>query len=80
MVGRIKPLTEGLGNIVDDYECHCPGEISEANVRTIRGAVGDDHDIYCIASGLQTRLAVFQHNYHSRIYRYNEETQRKRLL
>lgn len=68
MVERTKPVVEGLGHTVDGYEYHYPGEINEANVEAIQRALGDHHDIYCIATGLHTWLAV----YHPRIYRYNK--------
>jgi len=41
----------GLGNLIDDYEFHYPGELNRDNVDEVRQAL-DGHGIYCIASGL----------------------------
>ncbi|MFQ5885842.1 MAG: hypothetical protein ACE5II_01265 [Anaerolineae bacterium] len=73
MVDRAKPFVGGLGHIVDGYEYHYPDKINEANVEAIQRALGDHHDIYCIASGLHTWLAILEYNYHPLIYRYTED-------
>jgi xylose isomerase len=41
----------GLESLVDDYEFHYPGELSEDNLDEVREAL-DGHGIYAIASGL----------------------------
>ncbi len=53
MVERTKRVVEGLGDLVNGYEYHYPGEINERNVEAIQRALGE-HDIYCVASGLHT--------------------------
>jgi xylose isomerase len=50
-VERVHRAVEGLGDLIDGYEFHYPGELDEANLDDIRGALGD-HDIYALASGL----------------------------
>lgn len=51
MVERTRRAVDGLGDLIDGYEYHYPGEIDEHNVAAIQSALGD-HDIYCIALGL----------------------------
>lgn len=51
MVDRVQRVVEGLGDLVDGYEFHCPGEVSEENVYAVKGALGEA-DIYCLALGL----------------------------
>ena len=41
----------GLGDLIDGYEFHNPGELDETNLDEIREAL-DGHDIYAVASGL----------------------------
>src|SRR3954462_15744493 len=41
----------GLGDLIDDYEFHYPGELNRDNLDDVRSAL-DGHGIYCIASGL----------------------------
>jgi len=53
MVERTKRVVDGLGDLVDGYEYHYPGEVNERNVEAIQRALGE-HDIYCVASGLHT--------------------------
>ena len=49
--GRVRRAVEGLGDLMDDYEFHYPGELSPENLDDVREALGG-HGIYCIASGL----------------------------
>ena len=51
-VDRVQQAVEGLGDLIDGYEFHYPQELDEDNVDAIRAALGPDHDIYCLASGL----------------------------
>ena len=48
---RVRRAVEGLGDLMDDYEFHYPGELSPENLDDVREALGG-HGIYCIASGL----------------------------
>ena len=48
---RVRRAVKGLGDLMDDYEFHYPGELSPENLDDVRGALGG-HGIYCIASGL----------------------------
>ena len=50
-VYRVRRAVDGLGDLIDDYECHYPQELSEENLDEVREALGD-HGIYCIATGL----------------------------
>jgi len=54
MVERTKRVVEGCGDLVDGFEYHYPGEINEETAPKIVAALGDGHDVYCIASGLHT--------------------------
>jgi xylose isomerase len=51
-VERVQRAVEGLGDLIDGYEFHYPQELNEENVDEIRAALGDDHDVYCLAGGL----------------------------
>ena len=48
---RVGRAVAGLEGIVDDYEFHYPGELSEENLDEVRSAL-DGHGIYAICSGL----------------------------
>jgi len=55
---RDEPVTEkvhravtGLGDLMDDYEFHYPGELNRDNLEEVRAAL-DGHGIYCVAGGL----------------------------
>jgi xylose isomerase len=48
---KVRRAVEGLGDLVDGYEFHYPGELSEENLDEVRDAL-DGHDIYTICSGL----------------------------
>ena len=51
MVEKTKRVVDGLGELVDGYEYHYPGEVNEDNVEQVRNALGPA-DLYCIALGL----------------------------
>ena len=51
MPDKVHRAVSGLGDLMDDYEFHYPGELNRDNVHDVRGAL-DGHGIYCIASGL----------------------------
>jgi xylose isomerase len=48
---RIRRAVEGLGDLIDGYEFHYPGELNEDNLAEVQQVLGD-RDIYCIATGL----------------------------
>jgi xylose isomerase len=48
---KVERAVAGLGDLIDGYEFHYPGELSPDNLDAVRGALGE-HDIYCIASGM----------------------------
>jgi xylose isomerase len=48
---KVHRAVEGLGELIDDYEFHYPGELSHDNLDAVRAALGG-HDIYAVASGL----------------------------
>ena len=50
-VDRARRAVDGLGDLIDGYEFHYPGELDESNLDEIREALGG-HDIYALASGL----------------------------
>jgi xylose isomerase len=51
MPAKVRRAVEGLGDLIDGYEFHYPGELNEDTLDEVRDALGG-HDIYCIASGL----------------------------
>jgi xylose isomerase len=51
MTAKVRRAVEGLGDLVDGYEFHYPGELSEDSLDEVRDAL-DGHDIYTICSGL----------------------------
>jgi xylose isomerase len=51
MEAKVRRAVEGLGDLIDGYEFHYPGELSPDNLDAVRDAL-DGHDIYCIASGM----------------------------
>jgi xylose isomerase len=51
MEAKVRRAVEGLGDLMDGYEFHYPGELSPDNLDAVRGAL-DGHDIYCVASGM----------------------------
>jgi xylose isomerase len=48
---KVRCAVEGLGDLMDDYEFHYPGELNRENLDEVRAAL-DGHGIYAIASGL----------------------------
>jgi xylose isomerase len=48
---KVARAVAGLGDLMDDYEFHYPGELSHENLDDVRAAL-DGHGIYAIASGL----------------------------
>jgi xylose isomerase len=51
-VDRVRRAVDGLGDLIDGYEFHYPQELNEENADAIREALGNDHDVYCLAGGL----------------------------
>lgn len=50
MIERSRRAVEGLGDLVDGFEYHFPGEVDEESVSDIQGVLGDK-DIYALALG-----------------------------
>jgi xylose isomerase len=50
---KVTRAVAGLGDLMDDYEFHYPGEINRENLDEIRAAL-DGHGIYAVCSGLHT--------------------------
>jgi xylose isomerase len=50
-VERVRRAVEGLGDLIDGYEFHYPGELSAENLDDVRDALAG-HDIYCVCAGL----------------------------
>jgi xylose isomerase len=48
---KVHRAVEGLGDLMDDYEFHYPGELNRDNLDDVRAAL-DGHGIYALASGL----------------------------
>ena len=48
---KVHRAVSGLGELIDDYEFHYPGELNRDNLGAVRSAL-DGHGIYAIASGL----------------------------
>jgi xylose isomerase len=51
MTAKVRRAVEGLGDLVDGYEFHYPGELNPDSLDAVRDAL-DGHDIYTICSGL----------------------------
>lgn len=51
MPAKVRRVIDGLGDLVDGYEFHYPGEVNEENVDKVREALGQA-DLYAIALGL----------------------------
>jgi xylose isomerase len=51
MPEKVHRAVSGLGDLMDDYEFHYPGELNRDNLDDVRGAL-DGHGIYAIAGGL----------------------------
>jgi xylose isomerase len=50
-VQRVRRAIEGLGDLIDGYEFHYPGELSAENRDDVLDAL-DGHDVYCVCAGL----------------------------
>jgi xylose isomerase len=50
-VERVGRAVDGLGELIDGYEFHYPGELSRDNLDEIRRALAG-HDVYCVCAGL----------------------------
>jgi xylose isomerase len=50
---KVHRAVAGLGDLIDGYEFHYPGELSPDNLDDVRDALGD-HDVYAVATGLHT--------------------------
>jgi xylose isomerase len=48
---KVRRAVEGLGDLMDDYEFHYPGELNPDNLDEVRAAL-DGHGIYTICTGL----------------------------
>ena len=48
---KVHRAVQGLGELIDGYEFHYPGELSPDNLEEVRSAL-EGHDVYCIATGL----------------------------
>ncbi len=48
---KVHRAVTGLGDLIDDYEFHFPGEINRDNLDEVRAAL-DGHGIYAVAGGL----------------------------
>ena len=48
---KVHRAVGGLGDLIDGYEFHYPGELSPDNLDEVRAALGE-HDVYCLATGL----------------------------
>jgi xylose isomerase len=48
---KVRRAVTGLGDLMDGYEFHYPGELSPENLDDVRAAL-NGHDIYCLAGGL----------------------------
>jgi xylose isomerase len=48
---KVHRAVTGLGDLMDDYEFHYPGELNRDNLDEVRAAL-DGHGIYCLAGGL----------------------------
>ncbi len=51
MPAKVRRVVDGLGELVDGYEFHYPGEVNEDNIDKVKEALGLA-DLYCIALGL----------------------------
>jgi xylose isomerase len=51
MAEKVHRAVTGLGDLMDDYEFHYPGELNRDNLDEVRAAL-DGHGIYAVAGGL----------------------------
>ena len=54
---KVRRAVDGLGDLMDDYEFHYPGELNPDNLDEVRDAL-DGHGIATVCTGLHTRLAL----------------------
>ena len=59
MPEKVHRAVDGLGDLMDDYEFHYPGELNRDNLDDVRAALGG-HGIYAIAGGPPRRCALQQ--------------------
>ena len=50
---KVRRAVDGLGDLMDDYEFHYPGELNPDNLDEVRDAL-DGHGIATICTGLHT--------------------------
>ena len=50
---KVRRAVDGLGDLMDDYEFHSPGELNPDNLDEVRDAL-DGHGIVTICTGLHT--------------------------
>jgi len=48
---KVHRAVDGLGDLIDDYEFHYPGELTHENLDEVRDAL-DGHGIYTVCTGL----------------------------
>jgi xylose isomerase len=53
MVVKVRRAVDGLGDLMDDYEFHYPGELNSDNLDVVRDAL-DGHGIAAVCTGLHT--------------------------
>lgn len=53
MVVKVRRAVDGLGDLMDDYEFHYPGELNAENLDVVRDAL-DGHGIAAVCTGLHT--------------------------
>ena len=46
---KVHRAVAGLGDLMDDYEFHYPGELNRDNLDEVRAAL-DGHGVYCLAA------------------------------
>lgn len=51
MLAKVRRVVAGLGELVDGYEFHYPGEVNEDNIDKIKKTLSPA-DIYCVALGI----------------------------
>jgi xylose isomerase len=51
MPAKVRRVVDGLGELVDGYEFHYPGEVNEDNVEKVKQALGQS-DLYAVALGI----------------------------
>jgi len=51
MPAKVRRVVDGLGELVDGYEFHYPGEVNEDNIEKVKKALGKS-DIYAVALGI----------------------------